>query len=330
MKNLLVIISIILASPLYAGGPYDVETIHESEGLRNGPHYNGATLYYPTNGTEPFASIVIVPGWGMPESTIQDWGPFFASWGIVAMTIGTNNPNYDWPEERAEALLDAIETIKQEDVRINSPVYGKINLNSFAVSGWSMGGGGAQLAAAMEPTLKAVIALCPWLDNWVLGPDDLNHSVPILIFSGENDVNAPPYLHADIHYNYTPNTTDKLLFEVGNGDHFIANGPNGGNGYVGDRAYIWLKKYLLDEPEYCELLLEVPSTASQYLTNLECEENILGDISGDDILNVLDIVLMINMILNDEYSLVADVNEDSSLNVLDIILMVNILVGGLP
>ena len=330
MKNLLVIISIILASPLYADGPYDVETIHESEGLRNGPHYNGATLYYPTNGTEPLASIVIVPGWGFPESSIQGWGPFFASYGIIAMTIGTNNPSNDWPENRAIALLDGIETIKQENNRADSPLNGNIDLNSFAVSGWSMGGGGAQLAAVIDPTLKAVIALCPWLDNWILQPSDLNHSVPTLIFSGEFDTTAPSYLHANIHYNYTPNTTDKLLFEVTNGDHFIANGPDGGNGHVGDRAHIWLKKYLLNDPVDCELLLEAPSIASQYLTNIECEENILGDISGDDILNVLDIVLMINMILNDEYSLVADVNEDSFLNVLDVILMVNILVGGLP
>ena len=57
---------------------------------------------------------------------------------------------------------------------------------------------------------------------------------------------------------------------------------------------------------------------------------ILGDINGDEVLNVLDIVLMINMILSDEYSVVADVNEDESVDVLDVVLMVNILVGGLP
>jgi hypothetical protein len=57
---------------------------------------------------------------------------------------------------------------------------------------------------------------------------------------------------------------------------------------------------------------------------------ILGDINGDEILNVLDIVLMINMILSNEYSVVADVNEDESVDVLDVVLMVNILVGGLP
>ena len=69
-----------------------------------------------------------------------------------------------------------------------------------------------------------------------------------------------------------------------------------------------------------------------YGFSVRCLANdyILGDINGDEILNVLDIVLMINMILSNEYSVVADVNEDGSVDVLDVVLMVNILVGGLP
>ena len=57
---------------------------------------------------------------------------------------------------------------------------------------------------------------------------------------------------------------------------------------------------------------------------------ILGDVNYDGILNILDIVLMINMILNDEYYVIGDVNEDGSVNILDVVIMANILVGGLP
>jgi pimeloyl-ACP methyl ester carboxylesterase len=325
-----ILFSVNIFSFVLADGPYDVDWLYESDGLRNGPHYTGATLYYPIATPEHFASIVIVPGWGMPESSIQDWGPFFASWGIIAMTIGTNNPSTDWPEDRAEALLDAIETIKQENDRIDSPVNGKIDLNSFAVSGWSMGGGGAQLAAVMEPTLKAVIALCPWLDNGVLEPVDLSHSVPTLIFSGQYDINAPPYLHANIHYSYIPATTDKLLFEVENGDHFVANGPDGGGGYVGDRALEWLKNYLLEDSSNCELLLAVPPTASQYLTNVECQPVIQGDLNGDGVIDILDIIVLVNIILADEYNSIADLNEDGELNILDVVIMVNLVLYDEP
>ena len=58
--------------------------------------------------------------------------------------------------------------------------------------------------------------------------------------------------------------------------------------------------------------------------------SILGDVNYDGSLDVLDIVLMINIILINEYSIIADVNQDDVVNILDVILMANILIGGLP
>jgi len=58
--------------------------------------------------------------------------------------------------------------------------------------------------------------------------------------------------------------------------------------------------------------------------------SILGDVNYDGSLDVLDIVLMINIILVNEYSSIADVNQDDVVNILDVILMANILIGGLP
>ena len=56
-------------------GPFVVEVIRREDGLRNSPEYEGSTLYYPTGATPPWASIVIVPGFASPESSIQDWAP---------------------------------------------------------------------------------------------------------------------------------------------------------------------------------------------------------------------------------------------------------------
>lgn len=249
-------------------GIYSVATLTESSGLRNGPDYAGATLYYPTDATPPFASIAIVPGYVSPQSSIQDWGPFLASHGIVTMTIGTNSL-FDDPYQRRDALLDAIVTITEENTRSGSPLVGDLDLNRIAVGGWSMGGGGAQLAAAADPTLKAVIALCPWLDNQTTAAD-LNHAVPVLIFSGEIDGVAPPAAHANIHYNLTPGTTSKLKFEIDNGGHNVANSPTGGQGYVGKVGLSWLKQFLLGDSCYCPLLLDTPSVASNYITNVTC------------------------------------------------------------
>ncbi|MDG2164143.1 MAG: hypothetical protein P8K69_00145 [Flavobacteriales bacterium] len=252
-------------------GPYNVESISEGDGMRNGPDYSGATLFYPENAEPPFASIVIVPGYATLESSIQNWGPFFASHGIVTMTIGTNSV-FEQPEDRKDALLDALETMRHENTRINSPMYNSIDTNRFALGGWSMGGGGAQLAAVEDPSLKAVIAMCPWLNTLTLSSSDLNHSSPVLIFSGQIDAISPPGVHANVHYNFTPQSTDKLIYEIEFASHLVANGPEGGDGEVGRIALSWLKKYLVEDECYCPLLLDTPNNASYYMTNVECEE----------------------------------------------------------
>ncbi|MFT7158723.1 MAG: dienelactone hydrolase [Parvicella sp.] len=249
-------------------GEYTYSSLTEPDGIRNGPDYNGATLYYPTNATGPFVGMVIVPGYVSAQSTIQNWGPFLASHGIVTMTIGTNSI-WEYPEARRDALLDALTTLKEENTRAGSPLFGQIDTNSLAVGGWSMGGGGAQLAAAADPSIKAVMALCPWLDTG-LTPADIAHSAPIVIFSAENDGVAPPASHADIHYDYALSTTSKMLFEIAGGSHQAANDPIGANEDVGKIAVSWLQNFLIGDTCYCPLVLNAPSTASKYQTNVEC------------------------------------------------------------
>jgi len=259
-----------------ATGPYKVQLLLEREGMRNGPDYDGATVYYPAGGEPPFASVVIVPGYESGEDSIQAWGPFYASYGIVAMTIGTNS-GADDPAARALALLDAVKTLRHEHDRVESPLYGQLDLERVAVSGWSMGGGGAQLAAVLLPSLEAVVALCPWLGAKGQADLQLEHPVPLLIISGEWDDVAPPAVHANAHYEATPASTDKLLFEVARGGHYVAYGPNGASksgaslssGDVGQVALAWLMVYLMGDLEYRSLLLDVPEVASQYITNLE-------------------------------------------------------------
>ena len=60
--------------------------------------------------------------------------------------------------------------------------------------------------------------------------------------------------------------------------------------------------------------------------HFENNTTLLGDINGDNIINVLDIVLLVNLIINNSnYMLQADLNTDSVVNVLDIVLLVNII-----
>jgi len=250
-------------------GVYAVNSYFESDGIRDGNYYYGSTIYYPQNTSVLLPSIIIIPGYLNPELSIQAWGLFLASHGIVCMTIGTNSL-LDEVMDRKKALQDALISLKAEQVRISSPLFNTLDTNLIALGGWSMGGGGAQLVAVEDPSIKAILAFCPWIDPLIVSPALLNHSTPILIFSGQIDIVAPPGTHADMQYNYTPNSTDKLKYEVFGGGHTIANTPLGGFGEVGRMGLSWLKKHLTNDSCYCPLLLYVPTTASDYQTNINC------------------------------------------------------------
>jgi len=61
---------------------------------------------------------------------------------------------------------------------------------------------------------------------------------------------------------------------------------------------------------------------------IEGDDSLLGDLNGDGILNVLDIIIMVNMILGVEpETALADLNGDGIVNVLDIINLVNLILG---
>ena len=54
---------------------------------------------------------------------------------------------------------------------------------------------------------------------------------------------------------------------------------------------------------------------------------ITGDISGDGIINVLDVVAMVNLALTGNYQQSADMNADGIVNVLDVVVLVSIILG---
>ena len=58
--------------------------------------------------------------------------------------------------------------------------------------------------------------------------------------------------------------------------------------------------------------------------------NINGDINGDGILNIQDIILIVTMVLEGDYSSVADMNEDGTINILDVVLVAFIILSPEP
>jgi len=57
------------------------------------------------------------------------------------------------------------------------------------------------------------------------------------------------------------------------------------------------------------------------------DDSVEGDLNGDDIVNIQDIVLIINVIINGAEIDNADINDDGIINILDVVQIINIIIG---
>jgi len=207
-------------------GPHPVGTF-DARHLCNGTSFSSATVYHPASGGgSQLPSVVLVGGYACGEQVMAAWAPFYASHGIVAMTIGTCAPFRDKPPDRSRALVDASAALQGEHHRAGSALEGRLDASRRAVQGYSLGGGAVQLAALADPTLRCAIAISPHAGVPPSLPDELTASVPMLFLVGERDREAPSQAHSWPQYYRT--AAPKLIFEVAGGDHFVANGPSGG------------------------------------------------------------------------------------------------------
>ena len=51
----------------------------------------------------------------------------------------------------------------------------------------------------------------------------------------------------------------------------------------------------------------------------------MGDLNYDGQINIVDAIIMVNIILNEQFDVLADLNEDEVIDVIDIILLVNMI-----
>ena len=54
---------------------------------------------------------------------------------------------------------------------------------------------------------------------------------------------------------------------------------------------------------------------------------LIGDVNGDFLINIQDIILTVNLVLNSEYNISADINSDGGIDILDIVQLANIILS---
>jgi dienelactone hydrolase len=256
---------VVSESTATSSGPFAVRTLR----IDGGNEYGGGTVFFPSNATAPFASFVMCPGFTARQSSIREWGPFFASHGIVIMTIDTTSTR-DPVSSRDDQLLAALDDLRAENARRGSPLAGALDLNRLGVAGWSMGGGGAWLAGQSTPQLRSVLTLAGH-HRTAGGARAVarNLRVPTLMFAGSADTaTLGGGGQSQEVFQIIDNATPKMLYEVQGAGHFVWGTPRTNGGAVGRYALSWQKVFLDGDERYLPFLLEEGPNASDFRSNL--------------------------------------------------------------
>lgn len=249
-------------------GPYSTSHYAWGPSLTFGQSFGGATVYYPTNARAPLSGVVMCPGFTALQSSIADWGPFFASHGIVLVTIDTITP-LDSVAQRASALWDALNVLKAENARRDSPLRGKLSKDRYGLAGWSMGGGGTWLVTRDHPELKSAVTLAG--HNLTAGGAvvSLGSRVPTLMLNGALDTTILGGLgQSEASYAAIDDATPKLLYSMALDDHFSWGTPTTNGNASGRYVMAWEKVFLEGDSRYYGFLLQRGPLAATWESNL--------------------------------------------------------------
>ena len=155
--------------------------------------------------------------------------------------------------------------------------------------------------------------------DWI----DIENDIPTIMFHGDLDPIVPfnsgfpftidialPIVYgSNLIYGRFNELGFENEFHVGEGELHEYWGALNGNWFMGPN----------------DNFNQITSQAFNFLYD-QLQLNEIGDLNFDGSLDVLDIVIMVNLILNEEYIENADVNNDSFINVLDIILLLDLII----
>jgi hypothetical protein len=211
-------------------------------------------VFYPTNADPPFAAVVIADGLGGAGgcNSVQtgQWGPLYASHGIVAMIVDTGSG--DQPAQRGMKLTAALAAFKAENMKSGSPLNGKL-AGRYGSSGFSMGGGGTTYTAQGDPTLLSNVAIMAY------GPVTTGITVPSLFICGSSDNLAGCGTMGTPAYNGIADTVPKMRVTVTSGH----NGqPTAGSGKSGEYGIAFQKVFLEGDQRWRPLLVAAMSDAT--------------------------------------------------------------------
>jgi len=244
----------------YSGnGPYSTSTFQLTG------YTAGATVYYPTNATAPFSSIVFIQPYTGTESMDAAWGPFFASWGFVYVNCGTTTTT-DTVDSRATQQANAIAKLKAENTRTGSALKGKLNTSRIGLMGWSMGGGATWINAATSGFKSALSLAGHNLTATSTLSKGASTKCPMLLFSGLLDTT---YLggmgQSEGVYSSIPSGIAKIHCQISTAGHMVWGSPTSASTNVAGIALAFQKTFLDGDTRWVSYIAR-PTDASIWNT----------------------------------------------------------------
>ncbi|MFO7568356.1 MAG: hypothetical protein R6W75_01065, partial [Smithellaceae bacterium] len=193
------------------------------------------------------------------------WGPFFASHGIVYVNCDSTTTG-DQVNSRATQQMNAINALKAENTRSNSPLRGKLITNRIGVAGHSMGGGASWINSANSAVKTAMTLAGHNLTATSIYKSGRYTKCPTMIFSGLLDTT---YLggmgQSEGVYRNIPSGIAKIHYEVRGAGHMAWGSPTSASSNVAKISLAFQKTFLDGDTRWAAYLTR-PSDASTWNT----------------------------------------------------------------
>lgn len=221
-----------------------------SDGLSDSG-YGSAQVFYPCETAEgPFAATTLTGGFTNTKEDMYWLASHLLTHGYIVIAITPTNTLGSAPTWET-AHKAGIEMLISENSRQNSPIYGLVDTNNLQISGYSMGGGGALLAAHdLGLGIASVQAFAPYGGGTTLG----GISVPTICYAGGSDGTASPSSVID-QFDSLPDNIERTYAEFSGVAH-LAWVSGSDEEKIKFMTYItsWMKVYLDGDESYSEYI----------------------------------------------------------------------------
>tara|TARA_Y100001970_G_C14233347_1_gene860174 strand:+ start:407 stop:1405 length:999 start_codon:yes stop_codon:yes gene_type:complete len=297
---------------------------------------------YPSNSSQPSGLIINMHGFGgnaagQLSGTQMNNYAHPQNMAVVypqGLTSSIGSPSWNvgtfWDFNTADdvGFIDAV----IEEIILNF----EIDSNRIYACGYSNGGYMAyELACELSNKIAAFGSVA---GNFMLNSNqecDNDREIPIIHFHGTNDPTVDYYppsfdqaltveesidywstfnnLILDSYESINSNVEIYTYYKESSPTEFVHYKVNGGQ-----HEWFW-NNWGFNTSE------ELVNFFSQYELTDFIYNGLPGDLNQDENVNIQDIILMVNLILNDDYDVLGDLNEDDIINILDIVQLVGII-----